>query len=46
MSMPTATRPTARAYTVWMVALAAYADAVFHRASLGVAGVDDQERFD
>jgi MFS family permease len=41
----TAARPTARAYTVWLVALAAYAVAVFHRASLGVAGVDAQERF-
>jgi MFS family permease len=42
---PIAARPTARAYTVWLVALAAYAVAVFHRASLGVAGVEAQERF-
>jgi MFS family permease len=42
---PTAARSTARAYTVWLVALAAYAVAVFHRASLGVAGVEAQERF-
>ena len=41
----TATRPTARAYAVWLVALAAYTVAVFHRASLGVAGVEAQERF-
>jgi MFS family permease len=34
-----------RAYVVWLVALAAYAVAVFHRASLGVAAVDAQERF-
>jgi MFS family permease len=38
-------RPTARAYTVWLVGLLAYAVAVFHRASLGVAGVEAQERF-
>jgi Major Facilitator Superfamily. len=38
-------RPTARAYAVWLVALAAYTVAVFHRASLGVAGVEAQERF-
>jgi MFS family permease len=41
----TASRPTARAYAVWLVALAAYTVAVFHRASLGVAGVEAQERF-
>src|SRR5688500_4290120 len=35
----------ARAYAVWAVALAAYAVAVFHRSSLGVAAVDAQERF-
>ncbi|MGY1692540.1 MFS transporter [Geodermatophilus sp. SYSU D01105] len=45
MSTPTAPRPSARAYTVWLVALAAYAVAVFHRASLGVTGVEAQERF-
>jgi MFS family permease len=42
---PADTRPAARAYVVWGVALAAYAVAVFHRASLGVAAVDAQERF-
>ena len=30
---------------MWLVALAAYTVAVFHRASLGVAGVEAQERF-
>jgi MFS family permease len=39
------TRAPARAYAVWLVALAAYAVAVFHRASLGVAAVEAQERF-
>ncbi len=34
-----------RAYAVWLVALAAYVVAVFHRASLGVAGLEAQERF-
>jgi MFS family permease len=38
-------RPPARAYTVWVVALVAYAVAVFHRSSLGVAAVEAQERF-
>ena len=38
-------RPSARAYGVWAVALAAYGVAVFHRASLGVAAVEAQERF-
>src|SRR5688500_16342036 len=42
---PPVLRPSARAYVVWLVALVAYAVAVFHRASLGVAGVDAQERF-
>ncbi|MGK5173555.1 MFS transporter [Geodermatophilus sp. CPCC 205761] len=45
MTSPPAHRPTARAYAVWLVALSAYAVAVFHRASLGVAGVEAQERF-
>jgi sugar phosphate permease len=45
VTTPTASRPTARAYAVWAVALAAYTVAVFHRASLGVAGVEAQERF-
>jgi MFS family permease len=39
------TRPTTRAYVVWVAALAAYAVAVFHRSSLGVAAVEAQERF-
>ena len=38
-------RPTARAYAVWTVALLAYAVAVFHRSSLGVAAVEAQDRF-
>jgi MFS family permease len=38
-------RPSRRAYAVWGVALAAYVLAVFHRASLGVAAVEAQERF-
>jgi MFS family permease len=42
---PPLARPSRRAYGVWLVALAAYAVAVFHRASLGVAAVDAQERF-
>ncbi len=41
MSSPT----PARAYAVWGVALLSYVVAVFHRASLGVAAVDAQERF-
>ena len=45
-AMPTVpVRPSARAYGAWLVALTAYAVAVFHRASLGVAAVDAQERF-
>jgi MFS family permease len=45
-TMPTEhVRPSARAYVAWLVALTAYAVAVFHRASLGVAAVDAQERF-
>lgn len=40
-----ATRVPARAYVVWLVGLLAYAVAVFHRASLGVAGTQAQERF-
>jgi MFS family permease len=43
--IPIAVRPSARAYVVWLVALTAYTVAVFHRASLGVAAVDAQERF-
>jgi MFS family permease len=38
-------RTPRRAYAVWGVALLAYVLAVFHRASLGVAAVDAQERF-
>src|SRR5688572_17924603 len=41
----TAARPSARAFLVWAVALLAYAVAVFHRSSLGVAAVEAQERF-
>src|SRR3954470_13151713 len=40
-----AARPSARAYVAWLVALSAYVVAVFHRASLGVAAVDAQQRF-
>src|SRR5918995_4766701 len=43
--MPTPRGASARAYAVWGVGLLAYAVAVFHRASLGVAGVEAQERF-
>ncbi|MGZ4544283.1 MAG: MFS transporter [Blastococcus sp.] len=42
---PTLARPSARAYAMWGVGLFAYAVAVFHRASLGVAAVQAQERF-
>jgi MFS family permease len=42
---PSAARPSARAFVVWAVALLAYAVAVFHRSSLGVAAVEAQERF-
>ena len=42
----TAPRPPARAWLVWLVALLAYVVAVFHRASLGVAGLAAQERFE
>jgi MFS family permease len=38
-------RATGQAYLVWGIALLAYAVAVFHRASLGVAAVEAQERF-
>lgn len=40
-----ALRPGARAWAIWFVALAAYIIAVLHRTSLGVAGLDAQERF-
>jgi MFS family permease len=44
--MPTTPeRPTRGAYAVWVVGLAAYTVAVFHRSSLGVAAVEAQERF-
>src|SRR5687767_15645551 len=44
--MPTTPeRPTRRALAVWLVGLAAYTVAVFHRSSLGVAAVEAQERF-
>lgn len=42
----TAVRTPARAWVVWAVGLTAYVVAVFSRASLGVAGVQAQERFD
>lgn len=38
-------RPGGRAWAVWAVALAAYIMAVLHRTSLGVAGLDAQDRF-
>jgi len=34
-----------RAWAVWLVGLLAYAVAIFHRSSLGVAGVEAQDRF-
>ena len=34
-----------RAWTVWLVALATYVVAIFHRSSLAVAGLDATERF-
>jgi MFS family permease len=45
VTMPTPPGASGRAYAVWAVGLLAYAVAVFHRASLGVAGVEAQERF-
>ncbi|MCZ2829276.1 MFS transporter [Modestobacter sp. VKM Ac-2986] len=47
MSTPSVTsaRTPRRAYVIWGIALVAYAVAIFHRASLGVAGVEAQERF-
>jgi MFS family permease len=38
-------RRSSRAYVMWAVGLAAYIVAVFHRASLGVAAVQAQDRF-
>jgi MFS family permease len=38
-------RTSRRAYAVWAVGLVAYAIAIFHRASLGVSGIEAQERF-
>jgi MFS family permease len=35
----------ARAWAVWLIGLLAYAVAIFHRSSLGVAGVEAQDRF-
>lgn len=35
-----------RAWTIWVVALAVYTVAIFHRTSLGVAGLVAAERFD
>jgi len=40
-----ALRPGARAWAVWLAALSAYVVAVLHRTSLGVAGLDAQQRF-
>ncbi len=40
-----ALRPGVRAWAVWSVALLAYITAVLHRTSLGVAGLDAQQRF-
>ncbi|MGY2003491.1 MFS transporter [Blastococcus sp. SYSU DS1024] len=45
MTSADSARPTGRAYAMWAVGLVAYAVAVFHRSSLGVAAVDAQERF-
>ncbi|MGY1887296.1 nitrate/nitrite transporter [Blastococcus sp. SYSU DS0753] len=45
MTSVPAARPSARAYAMWLVGLLAYAVAVFHRSSLGVAAVEAQERF-
>ena len=41
----TGQRTSTRTWVVWAVGLAAYVVAVFSRASLGVAGVEAQERF-
>jgi len=41
----TTARTPRRAYAVWLVGLLAYSVAIFHRASLGVAGLEAQERF-
>jgi MFS family permease len=38
-------QPGRRAWAVWAVGLAAYIMAVLHRTSLGVAGLDAQDRF-
>jgi MFS family permease len=43
---PATVRTPRRAYAVWLVGLFAYAVAIFHRASLGVAGLEAQQRFD
>ncbi|WP_369138565.1 MFS transporter [Modestobacter versicolor] len=45
MTSPATDRAPRRAYVVWLIALVAYAVAVFHRGSLGVAGIEAQERF-
>ena len=45
-SVPQLPRTPARAWVVWAVGLSAYVVAVFSRSSLGVAGVQAQERFD
>lgn len=46
VSPSSAVRAPRAAWVVWGVGLLAYAVAVFHRASLGVAGVAAQERFE
>ena len=38
--------PAPRAWSVWLVGLLVYMLAVFHRSSLGVAGLAATERFD
>ena len=43
--MTTSPPPGARALTVWGAAVAAYAIAVLHRSSLGVAGLETASRF-
>src|SRR6266568_6577183 len=40
-----ATRPSARAWMIWSAAVTVYFVAVFNRSSLGVAGLDAEQRF-
>ena len=44
--MTTSSRSTANPWVVWVVGLLVYVLAVFHRSSLGVAGLVAAERFD